>query len=85
MAQVEIYLKDWCPFCQRAVQLLDRKGVNYTVIDVDGKPALQAEMAKKAGRSTVPQVFADGVPLGGYDDISALDARGKLDQALGLG
>lgn len=82
MANVEIYIKDWCPFCQRAMSLLDKKGVIYKEIDVDGKPALQAEMAKKTGRSTVPQVFIDGKPIGGFDDMAALEARGQLDALL---
>lgn len=82
MAAVEVYYKDWCPFCQRALMLLDQKGVAYTGIDVDGKPQLQAAMAQKAGRSTVPQIFINGQPIGGYDDMAALEARGELDKLL---
>ena len=84
MAHIDIYYKEWCPYCHRAFALLDRKDVAYNAIDVDGKPDLQAEMAKKAGRVTVPQVFANGKPLGGYDDLAALEARGELDIELGL-
>jgi len=85
MAQVEIYTQWGCPYCTRAKTLLDRKGVAYTEHDVTMDTKKRAEMAERApGARTVPQVFIDGKPYGGSDDIHALDAAGKLDPVLGL-
>lgn len=85
MARVEIYITRWCPYCFAARSLLDRKGVEYEVIDVGEAPERRAEMTQRAmGRRTVPQVFIDGKPVGGSDDIHALDRAGKLDAMLGL-
>lgn len=85
MATVEIYTKFLCPFCSRAIALLDQKGVEYREIDVTMNAPEQRKMAERAqGRSTVPQIFVDGVPIGGCDELFALDARGALDPMLNL-
>jgi len=81
MAPVVIYTKEYCPYCQAALRLLDGKGVTYERIEVTSA-AIQDEMAKKAGRRTVPQIFIAGKPIGGSDDLHALDAAGKLDALL---
>ena len=83
MAQVVIYTKDWCPYCHRAKGLLDRKGIPYEEIDITDSLALQKQVIERSGgRLTVPQIFIDGAPIGGSDDLEALDASGKLDTLL---
>ena len=41
-------------------------------------------LADSSGQYTVPQIFINGEPQGGYTDIVALDRRGELDVLLGL-
>ena len=83
MADVVIYTKPGCPYCIRAMALLDRKGAAYTEIVASNDPALKAEMVEKSGgKATFPQIFIDGKHVGGCDDIHALDARGGLDPLL---
>ncbi|MBP2301604.1 glutaredoxin 3 [Azospirillum picis] len=85
MADVVIYTTPFCPYCMRAKSLLDRKGVTYEEIDLYAQPGRRSEMIERAeGRTTVPQVFIDGKPYGGSDDIHALDREGKLDPLLGI-
>lgn len=85
MAEVEIYTSAWCPYCAAAKRLLERKGVAFREIDAPAGSAARAEAtARSGGRTTVPQVFADGRSLGGYDDLAALDRAGDLDRILGL-
>ena len=84
MSNVVIYLTPICPYCSRARRLLDKKGVAYTVIDVAGDDDLWAEMSKRSGQETVPQVFIDDRHIGGFDDMAALDVDGELDRILGL-
>jgi glutaredoxin 3 len=85
MAEVEIYTTPTCPYCIRARQLLDRKGVSYRNIDVSEDPSRRQEMMVRTdGGRTVPQIFIDGRPVGGCDDLHALDAAGGLDRLLGL-
>ena len=84
MATVEIYTSLFCPFCIRAKRLLTGKGVAFTEIGVDMSPGRRAEMRERAdGRHTVPQIFIDGVGIGGSDELHALDAAGRLDAMLG--
>lgn len=78
MTRVEIYLTPWCPYCRRALALLHELGVTPTVLDVEKEPAREAEMERRAGRDTVPQIFIDGRHVGGCDELHALHARGGL-------
>ena len=82
MAQVKIYTKVYCPYCARALALLDSKGAKVTNIEAASKPEVRAKMNELSGRNTFPQIFIDGKHIGGCDDIVALDAAGKLDSML---
>lgn len=83
-AQVEVYVTTYCPYCVRAKGLLKRKGVEFKEIDVTNDPDKRDWLIEATGRRTVPQIFIDGVSVGGSDDIYALDREGKLDALLKL-
>ena len=81
--QVEIYTTPYCGYCRMAKQLLARKNVTYTEIDVAGDPTLRQKMVERAnGGSTVPQIFIGGTHVGGCDDLYALNDAGNLDKLL---
>ncbi|MEM1091784.1 MAG: glutaredoxin 3 [Pseudomonadota bacterium] len=82
MNRVEIYTKSWCPYCARAKADLQRRGVAYEEIDVTDDEVREAEMVKRAGRTSVPQIFIGGRHLGGSDDLQAADRSGELDHQL---
>ncbi|ATS18956.1 glutaredoxin 3 [Synechococcus sp. PCC 6717] len=83
MATVEIYTWSACPFCLRAKQLLNRKGVSFTEYVIDGDEAARQAMAQRAnGRRSLPQIFINNQHIGGCDDLYALEAQGKLDSLL---
>lgn len=83
MTNVLMYTTAVCPYCVRAEQLLKRKGVQQIEkIRVDLQPDLRVEMMEKTGRRTVPQIYINGVYVGGYDDLAALDQAGGLDGLL---
>jgi glutaredoxin 3 len=82
MAKVVMYLTASCPFCQSADRLLQQKGVAVEKIRVDLEPARRAEMVQKSGRRTVPQIWIDGLHVGGCDDLYALERAGELDPLL---
>ncbi len=84
-AKVEIYTKWGCPYCVAAKALLGGKGVAYEEYDITMGGPKRAEMLERVpGAWTVPQVLIDGQPVGGSDDIHALDRQGKLDPLLGI-
>lgn len=80
--KVEIYSSRLCGFCTRAKMLLQSKGVVFIELDVDKDSALRAEMMKRSGRRTVPQIFFDDQSIGGCDDLYALERSGQLDELL---
>ena len=83
MNEVVVYSSAWCPYCIRAKQLLSGKGVEFREISVDGQPQVRAEMTRKAGRTSVPQIWIGTTHVGGCDDLFALERAGKLDALLG--
>lgn len=81
--RVEIYTWSSCPFCLRAKALLDRKGVAYEELVIDGdEPARQAMSERADGRRSVPQIFINDRGIGGCDDLYALESSGRLDPLL---
>ncbi|AYQ56031.1 Glutaredoxin [Bathymodiolus thermophilus thioautotrophic gill symbiont] len=74
-----IYCSDTCPFCQRAYQLLERRGIPFNKKYVKDRNDWN-EVVEKTGRSTVPQIFINGTHIGGFDDLSAADQSGRLDE-----
>jgi glutaredoxin 3 len=83
MPLIEIYTTRYCPYCHAAKALLKRKDVAFTEIDLGRDGERRDEMLERAnGGMTVPQIFIDGVHVGGCDELHALDDAGKLDRLL---
>ncbi|WP_263147018.1 glutaredoxin 3 [Pseudomonas sp. RIT-PI-AD] len=82
MPEVIVYSSAWCPYCVRAKQLLAQKKVAFEEISVDGQPQVRAEMTRKAGRTSVPQIWIGDTHVGGCDDLFALERAGQLDALL---
>ena len=82
--KVVVYTTRRCPFCVRAVNLLNNKGVGFKEIDIENNPQLREEMERKANRKTVPQIFIGDLHVGGCDDMYELEDKGRLDLLLGL-
>ncbi|WP_022705804.1 MULTISPECIES: glutaredoxin 3 [Paracoccus] len=80
--RIEIFTTRTCPFCIRAKQLLNQKGVSYEETDVGADPALREAMTKRAGKRSVPQIFVGDFHVGGCDELYAMDRAGKLDPLL---
>lgn len=81
-ASITIYTTGYCSFCHRAKVLLGKKRAHYTEIDVEGRPELRSWLISATGQRTVPQIFVNGQAIGGYSDMAALDAQGRLDALL---
>ena len=78
---VIIYTLSYCPYCTKAKELLNKKNVTYQEIVVDDYSAEQRlELKNKSGgKHTLPQIFIDGLHVGGCDDLHKLEEEGKLD------
>ena len=83
MPRVEVYTQPWCPFCSRAINLLQRKGVAFEEITAPhGSPERAVATRRSGGRTTVPQIFIGDSHVGGSDELAALERAGKLDAML---
>lgn len=80
--RIEMYATSWCPYCERARNLLRAKGVAFDEINLEVHPEQREAMIRRSGRRTVPQVFIGGEHIGGCDDLHALEAAGGLDPLL---
>ncbi len=81
---VLMYIKPTCPFCKKALTILNRNGIRPQIVDVAAHPGRKQEMVSKAGgRTTVPQIFFGDKHVGGCDDLTVLDKSGMLHEALG--
>jgi glutaredoxin 3 len=81
---VLMYSTSWCPYCERARALLQRKSVAFREVKLDDEPDQRQRMLERSnGRRTVPQIFIGETHVGGFDDLYALDRSGELDRLLG--
>ncbi|NNL67860.1 MAG: thioredoxin-disulfide reductase [Myxococcales bacterium] len=84
MAEIVLYTKETCPYCDMAKRLLSGKGQTWTEIDVEEQPGKRDEMIERSGRTTVPQIWIGDRHVGGFDDLAALEQAGELDDLLGV-
>ncbi|MBC7475552.1 MAG: glutaredoxin 3 [Candidatus Sericytochromatia bacterium] len=82
MPKVIVYIKDYCPYCTKAKNLLKKKGVAFEEIDITHDTKLREYVFKESGQMTVPQIFINDKSVGGCDDLYALNAIGELDKIL---
>lgn len=82
MAKVKMYTKNYCPYCVHAKNLLEQKGVSFEEVNLEGKFEEMADLVEKTGMRTVPQIFIGEELIGGFDELSALEREGKLDEKL---
>lgn len=84
MAKIEVYSKEWCPYCAKAKALLRSKQLDYEEIDITSDAEGEQNMITRSRRRTVPQIFIDEQSVGGYDDLAQLNATGELDRLLSI-
>ena len=82
-AQVTVYSTNMCPYCVRAKQLLERKGIEYKEVNLSTEaPEVRVELMQRTKHRTVPQIFIKDQFIGGFDQLYALEREGKLDEVL---
>jgi thioredoxin reductase (NADPH) len=84
MAEITMYTRNVCPYCDRAKELLRSKGQSWREINIEQQAGAREEMIERSGRTTVPQIWIGATHVGGFDDMAALERDGKLDALLGI-
>ncbi len=82
MAEITLYTTDACPYCVRAKMLLEKRGLEFSEINLARDPDGRAELVERTGMMTFPQILIDGETLGGFDQLAAADRSGKLKELL---
>lgn len=77
-----VYSKSSCGYCTKAKELLDKKNLRYTSIDLTWDKELHQKLIKETGQTTVPYVFVQGKLIGGYKDLLELVESGKIHKLL---
>lgn len=80
--RIRLYTTEWCGYCHRARALLEARGLSYEQVALDDDPAFRQKVYDLGRRWTVPLVVIDGTPIGGYEELAALDRSGALAQRL---
>jgi len=78
MPYIEVYSTPNCPFCVSAKELLKSKNLNYQEIDVSDDIDSLQKMMKLSGLRSVPQIFINNESIGGYEELSKMNAEGDL-------
>ena len=82
-AKIELYGSEFCAYCTAARMLLKKKGLNFTDIPIAEDADARAEMQRRSGASSVPQIIINDQPIGGFDELYELEESGDLDKLLG--
>ena len=82
MPEITVYTTEPCSFCARAKGLLRSKGLEYTEVNLSRDPEGRAELARKTGMMSFPQVLVGDQLVGGYTEVQAAADSGRLDELL---
>lgn len=82
MPDVTLYTTDRCSRCVTAKALLARRGVSYSEINLTRDPDGRAELTRRTGMITFPQIVIDGESIGGFQELLAADRAGRLSELL---
>lgn len=78
MPSITVYTRKLCGFCTAAINLLEEHGYEFEEIAADNNPSLRAELARRSGQSTLPQVFVGEFSVGGYQELAMAIAEGEF-------
>ena len=68
--EIIIYTTQYCPYCHSAIRFLKSKNVSFKEIDVSDDDAMRQKLVEMSGgKETVPQIFVNEKPIGGYIEL----------------
>jgi len=82
MNTVTVLTSPTCSYCHAAKSLLKQQGVDYQEIDLVKQAEQGQQLLIKSGQRTVPQIFINDKPIGGFTELSELVSTNKLDLTL---
>jgi glutaredoxin 3 len=83
MKKVTVYSTDSCSFCLRAKALLDARALEYEEINLERDPDGRAELARRTGMMSFPQILVGDELIGGFMELAQADRSGRLRELIG--
>jgi glutaredoxin 3 len=82
MNKVTLYTTEPCGFCRQAKALLGKRGLDYDEINLAKDADGRAELAKRTGMMTFPQVIIGDQLVGGFGELVVAEKSGRLTELL---
>ena len=82
MAHVTLYTTDACSRCVSAKALLTKRGISYDEINLARDPDGRAELQRKTGMFSFPQILIEDETIGGFAELLTADREGRLGELL---
>jgi glutaredoxin 3 len=78
MKPVIVYTTEPCARCINAKALLRKRGIEYREVNLAKDPDGRAELARRTGMMTFPQIMVGDEAIGGFEELQAADRDGTL-------
>ncbi len=82
MSKITVYTTEPCAFCARVKGLLRTRDLEFAEINLSRDPEGRAELARKTGMMTFPQVLVGEQLIGGFNETQAAARSGRLEELL---
>ncbi|MEE9355023.1 MAG: glutaredoxin domain-containing protein [Methylococcaceae bacterium] len=79
MTQIKIVTSPTCGYCHAAKDLLQQKSIVYQEVDLIKDSEQAQQLIMKSGQRTVPQIFINEKPIGGFTELSKLISNKEFD------
>ena len=79
---ITLYTATPCRYCRAAKALLNSKNINFIEIDISHDDEKRQWLFEQTGKRSVPIIFVNETPLGGFDELQELEKNGQLDDIL---
>ncbi len=77
---IKVYSTPTCPWCHKAKDFLNAKGVEFEDVDASTNEEAAKEMMQKSGQMGVPQIEINGKLIVGFDQAAIEKELAELDK-----
>jgi glutaredoxin 3 len=79
---ITLYTTEPCAFCRQAKALLAARGLEYHEVNLAKDPDGRADLVRRTGQMTFPQILVGERAIGGFRELLEADREGTLQTLL---
>jgi glutaredoxin 3 len=79
---ITLFTTEPCGFCRQAKALLAARGLAYREVNLAKDPVGRADLVKRTGQMTFPQIVVGERAIGGFRELLEADREGTLQALL---